>query len=162
KVVTIDENIFHEDFLPELSERTESLIHNELKILNELDERDKEYKQNLYNRFVEGEQGVYVYNTNVFDSSGVDRDILNANLPNSKVIPKQYGNDSGTFRIRGKSVFKQFSTNGNILINPVVGRRNIVEFKESAYIHGNLEVRGDTELKGPIYVNGDLKIENDL
>src|SRR5699024_7386007 len=94
KVVTIDENIFHEDFLPELSERTESLIHNELKILNELDERDKEYKQNLYNRFVEGEQGVYVYNTNVFDSSGVDRVILNANLPNSKVFPKQYGNDS--------------------------------------------------------------------
>lgn len=162
KVDTIDENVFHEDFLPELSERSDHPGYNELKISEELSEKEQEYKQNLYNRFVEGDQGVHVYNTNIFDSKGVDRVILNADLPNSKVFPKQYGNDSGTFRIRGKSTFKQFSTNGHILINPVVGRRNIVEFKESAYIHGNLEIRGDTEVKGPIYVNGNLKVENDL
>lgn len=162
KVDTVDSNVFDENFLPELSERVDHPGYNELNILEELDNQAQEYKQKLYNRFVEGDQDVHVYNTNIFDSKGVDRVILDADLPNSRVFPKQYRNDSGTFRIRGKSTFKQFSTNGNILINPVVGRKNIVEFKESAYIHGNLEIRGDSEVKGPIYVNGNLKVENDL
>ena len=163
KMEKLDENVFEGSFIPELSNRTDHPGYNKLNILEELAEKKEHYKNALYHRFDDQNENVVVHNTSVFSSAGVDRVILNANYPNDRVFPKQYSNDKGTFRIRGKSTFKQFSTNGNILINPVPpGRRNIVTFIESAYIHGNMEIRGNSEVKGPIYVNGNLKIENDL
>lgn len=145
---TIDENVFVGSYIPEHSNRTDHPGRYDLDIEGE--KGKYEYGPNDY--------GVTQIQTNLFGTGGVDRVIYNEKYPNEKVVPKWYRNFGGTFRIRGNSTFKQFSTEGNLVLGGV-RLNNVIEFKEGAYVGGDLRIRNNTEVKGPIYVNGDLEID---
>lgn len=146
----IDENIFVGDYIPQKSERTDHPARKNIAIQ---DEKDK-YK---YDR---DDKNVKIIETNLFGTGGVDRVIKDEDYSEDKVFPKWYKNFSGNFHIRGHSTFKQFATDGNVTLGNII-LSNIIEFKEGAYIDGNLTVGNNVHLKGPqgIYVNGDLEIK---
>lgn len=144
---TIDENVFVGSYVPERSNRIDHPGRYDLDIEGEKEKY--EYGPN--------DAGIKQIQTHLFGTGGVDRVIYNENYSNDKVFPKWYSQFGGTFKIRGKSTFKQFSTEGNLELGGVRSN-NVIEFKEGAYVDGDLEIRNNTEVKGPIYVNGDLEI----
>lgn len=144
----IDENVFVGRYIAEHSERTDHPGRHDLDITGEKEKYE----------YGPDDPDVKVIETNLFGTGGVDRVIYNGKFPNDKVFPKWYKNYKGKFHIRGNSTFKRFATYGDLILGNV-RRNNVIEFKEGAYVEGDLTIGNNTEVKGPIYVNGDLEIK---
>lgn len=145
----IDENVFVGDYVPEISNRTDHPIQSGFDI-----EAEKEKYFYTHN-----DPGVTHLQTAIINgTTGVRRVIRNQQSANEKIFPKIDNKFEADFIINGNSSFKQFSTYQNLDLGKI-RNDNIIEFKEGAYVGGDLRIRKNTEVKGPIYVNGDVIIE---
>lgn len=154
KMDVIDENVFVGSYVAETSNRTDQPGRYDLDINGEKEKY--EYRHD--------DPGVTKIETKLIGSDGIDKEIKNVNYQNEKVFPMWYKNAEKGYRffILGESTFKQFATYGDIRFGRTkLSKNNVIEFKEGAYIGGNLRIGHSTEVKGPIYVNGDLFIDGD-